>query len=102
MSIQPSWYSLPNISKETAESYLKSVGDSMENIVPAISRMEYLKLLKEANDEGRVARELGSTIETKEQWEAQQFWTAYPKDLQHEFYIAYRRGYINQGKLKGE
>lgn len=73
------------------EPYLDSIN--------SISRAEYLHLLKEANDEGRVARALESAIETKEQWGSQQFWTAYSSTLKDEFYIAYRAGYKN---YKGE
>ena len=68
-------------------------------IQPTLSRLEYVALLQEAYDEGRVCRTLGSAIETKEYWAIQTFWTQYSSELQSEFY---RAGYTHKDRNKGE
>lgn len=63
---------------------------------PAMTRLEYIYLLKEANDEGRIHRTLDGAIETKEQWSANNYWEIYPQDMKDEFYRAYRSGYVSE------
>jgi hypothetical protein len=64
-----------------------------------MTRAEYIGLLKDANDEGRVVRSLNGAIESKEQWEATNYWETYPKDMREEFYRAYRAGYLAMDAL---
>ena len=64
--------------------------------IKAMTRLEYIYLLKEANDEGRVVRALNGAIESREQWSATNYWETYPKDMQDEFYRAYRAGYLSE------
>ena len=65
-------------------------------VVPAMKRGEYLYLLKEANDEGRIHRRLNGTIESRAQWESNNYWEIHPKELREEFYRAYRAGYLSE------
>lgn len=81
------------VSEATAQAYLNSITNP-------VSRIEYIFLLKEANDEGRVMREMGAAIDTKEQWFKTEHWARFTKDLREEFYLAYRAGYARN--IKGD
>jgi hypothetical protein len=69
--------------------------DTINEIDPVMTRLEYVFYLKEANDEGREHRANQVAIETKAAFMRIEHWSRFTRELREEFYSAYRAGYVN-------